>query len=290
MRVTAATLAAVVAASSAADREGTIPAAVLTYDGRRALSRLMIERYERLWSTHPYRFFVPVQKKDVPPSFFGSRVTLVSAPDKGISATMIKLIEEVKRVYGRNAFVLFAADDKYPIHIDPSLASKVTNKVRDPTTTLAGIHLGCFRQSTATRAACKLERDAKPWKLRPCESFCKCFYCHHYERAWFLEAFFRYTLKAEQTGAIDHPKAFDLFKQRAMNHALATRPAGSVGEGFVAAAGEALVFEETSHKGKITEKTLGCLGASDAMDLDPRYLPAVHFNINPNYTCSWNHG
>ena len=26
---------------------------------------------------------------------------------------MIKLIEEVKRVYGRNAFVLFAADDKY---------------------------------------------------------------------------------------------------------------------------------------------------------------------------------
>jgi len=100
----------------------------------------------------------------------------------------------------------------------------------------------------------------------------------------------RYTLKAEQTGAIDHPKAFDLFKQRAMNHALATRPAGSVGEGFVAAAGEALVFEETSHKGKITEKTLGCLGASDAMDLDPRYLPAVHFNINPNYTCSWNHG
>ena len=44
MRVTAATLAAVVAASSAADREGTIPAAVLTYDGRRALSRLMIER------------------------------------------------------------------------------------------------------------------------------------------------------------------------------------------------------------------------------------------------------
>ena len=87
---------------------------------------------------------------------------------------------------------LGSAPRRYPIHIDPSLASKVTNKVRDPTTTLAGIHLGCFRQSTATRAACKLERDAKPWKLRPCESFCKCFYCHHYERAWFLEAFFRY--------------------------------------------------------------------------------------------------
>ena len=160
------------------------------YDDRRPLARFVIRQYESLWPDHPFQFFVPVQKRDVDYSYFGDAVTLVDAPDAAISATMLTLLKAATT--SPNDIVYFANDDKYPIHIDSERASAATELVRGALDdeTFGGLHLGCFRGSHFTKDQCKVLRNATdPLLLVKCDGYCKCFFCHHFSRAWVFDAF-----------------------------------------------------------------------------------------------------
>ena len=112
-------------------------------------------------------------------------MTLVDAPDAAISATMLTLLKAATT--SPNDIVYFANDDKYPIQIDSERASAATELVRGAINdeTFGGLHLGCFRGSHFTKDQCKVLRNATdPLLLVKCDGYCKCFFCHHFSRAW----------------------------------------------------------------------------------------------------------
>ena len=57
--------------------------------------------------------------------------------------------------------------------------------------TFGGLHLGCFRGSHFTKDQCKVLRNVTdPLLLVKCDGYCKCFFCHHFSRAWVFDAFY----------------------------------------------------------------------------------------------------
>ena len=146
--------------------------------------------------------------------------------------------------------------------------------------------MGCFRGSHFTKDQCKQLRNATdPLLLVKCDGYCKCFFCHHFSRAWVFDAFYSATLKFEQHGGLTHAKEYDNVKGNAIHSALRNRPPEHLGSSFVSLAKDAIVLEESTHHGKITNKTLACLGDGCEAGLADHFLPSLKFNIAPFTAC-----
>lgn len=121
--------------------------------------------------------------------------------------------------------------------------------------------------------------------LVECDGYCKCFFCHHFSRAWVFDAFYSATAALERRGGLTHAKEYDSVKGNAIHAALRNRPAHHLGSSFVTLARDAVVLEESTHHGRVTNKTLACLGGGCAAGLAAHFLPALKFNIAPFTAC-----
>ena len=104
--------------------------------------------------------------------------------------------------------------------------------------------MGCFRGSHFTKDQCKQLRNATdPLLLVKCDGYCKCFFCHHFSRAWVFDAFYSATLKFEQHGGLTHAKEYDNVKGNAIHSSLRNRPPSHLGSSFVSLARDAITLE-----------------------------------------------
>jgi len=98
-------------------------AIVLTFDKYRILTDHMISRYNCMWPTHPFVFYIPFQQTEVKKYFeekYGSTVHLIKTPSD-IVRTMRVLLDNIQD----EEWIYWCMDDRYPIQINLTKMNQV---------------------------------------------------------------------------------------------------------------------------------------------------------------------
>ncbi len=98
-------------------------AIVLSCDRYHDFARHMIARYQALWSDHPFTFRVPWQEHR--PTFASFPIDPVRT-EVGIRQTVLTLLEDIDD----ETFIYWCIDDKFPIHLDTEITSRVVTAIQ----------------------------------------------------------------------------------------------------------------------------------------------------------------
>lgn len=220
-------------------------AIVLSCDRYHAFAQHMMARYQALWRDHPFTFRVPWQERR--PTCASCRIEPVRT-DAGIRQTVLTLLEDIDD----ETFIYWCIDDKFPIHLDTDVLSRVVTAIQQqrvgPVDGLLlqrggnhrkPVHLQS-RQTTAIAGIASLER-----------SNYKHIWIHQFVRAKVIRHLF--TCFPEH---IPSAKAMDPLKNRL------PKP---LGHRLFVSAHSHCRFQESTSRGRITGD---CLRSFQAMQLD----------------------